>query len=93
MSEKTVRVRIEGRVQGVGFRDWTAREAALRGLRGWVRNRSDGSVEAIFAGSAAAVDDMVEACRRGPRLAHVAAIRATSEADDGGAGFRQLPTV
>ncbi len=90
---KCVRVRIEGKVQGVWFRAWTAEEAAARGLRGWVRNRRDGSVEAQFAGPAEKVDDMVAACRRGPPLARVDGIIAAPVEDDGAPGFRGLPTV
>ena len=61
-----VHILIEGRVQGVGFRAWVAQQATARGLGGWVRNRRTGAVEAIICGDAAAVDAMVEACRRGP---------------------------
>ncbi|MGD1035767.1 MAG: acylphosphatase [Roseiarcus sp.] len=64
---RTVRVIVSGRVQGVGFRYWVERQAAIRGLSGWVRNRPDGSVEALFSGEAMAVDAMTEACRSGPR--------------------------
>ncbi len=70
--ENTIRVVIEGRVQGVGFRDWTRRQARARGLKGFVRNRADGSVEAVFRGEEYAVNDMIELCREGPRLAAVA---------------------
>jgi len=63
---KAVRVSISGLVQGVGYRAWTEREAVLRNLSGWVRNRRDGSVEAVFAGEDHVVDDMVAACRTGP---------------------------
>jgi acylphosphatase len=68
---KAVRVRITGRVQGVGYRAWTVDEARQRELSGWVRNLADGDVEAVFSGPATVVDDMVEACRRGPSLARV----------------------
>jgi acylphosphatase len=74
MSERAVHVRISGRVQGVGFRDWTARQADGLGLCGWVRNMPDGRVEAVFSGSGAAVDAMLEACRTGPRMADVTSI-------------------
>ncbi|HEV7480483.1 MAG TPA: acylphosphatase [Roseiarcus sp.] len=57
---------IRGRVQGVGYRAWTQYTALDRGLDGWVRNRRDGSVEAVFAGAPEAVAAMIEACRRGP---------------------------
>ena len=69
MPEKAVRVVIEGRVQGVWFRGWTAEEARRLNIRGWVRNRRDGAVEAVFAGAAADVDEMVAACRQGPPMA------------------------
>ena len=70
-----VHVLIEGRVQGVGFRAWVEREAKSRGLAGWVRNRHDGSVEAVFSGESSAVRAMVEACGKGPRLAAVSAVK------------------
>ena len=68
---KAVHAVISGRVQGVWFRAWTEGEALDRGLDGWVRNRRDGSVEAVFAGPAAQVEAMLEACRQGPPLAVV----------------------
>ncbi len=68
------RVVIRGRVQGVGFRAWTEVTALECGLEGWVRNRRDGSVEALFAGSAAAVAAMIEHCRCGPPGARVDAV-------------------
>ena len=65
---------IRGRVQGIGYRAWTEYTALERGVQGWVRNRSDGSVEALFAGSAEVVAAMIEACRQGPPGARVNAI-------------------
>jgi acylphosphatase len=62
---------IRGRVQRVGFRAWTEYRALERGLEGWVRNRRDGTVEAVFAGPPQAVAAMIGACRRGPPGAHV----------------------
>jgi acylphosphatase len=62
---------IRGRVQRVGYRAWAEHTALQRGLEGWVRNRSDGTVEAVFAGPAAVVEGMIEACRRGPPGAQV----------------------
>lgn len=81
MSEprKQVRVRIEGRVQGVGFRAWLQREAAGLGLEGFVRNRRDGGVEAVLAGPLAQVDRMVERCRTGPRSAAVQFVKVLDE--------------
>jgi acylphosphatase len=86
-------LRITGVVQGVGFRFWTQREAERRNLRGWVRNRHDGSVEALVIGPVRVVEDMVEACRRGPRSAEVDAVDVTPTADDGSAGFEQRVTA
>jgi len=57
---------VHGRVQGVGFRAFVEVEALTRGLEGWVRNRRDGSVEAVFSGEETVVAEMIEACRRGP---------------------------
>lgn len=72
MSERVIRrVIIHGRVQGVGFRDWTRHVARGRGIEGWVRNRNEGSVEAVFAGTHEAVSGMVAACRKGPAGAKV----------------------
>ncbi len=89
---RAVRVRIQGRVQGVWFRGWMAREARERGLGGWVRNRFDGTVEALFAGPAAAVEDMVEACWTGPPAAMVTDVATHPAEDPGEAGFRFLPS-
>jgi acylphosphatase len=93
MSSIAVRLRIEGRVQGVAFRAWTVDEARRRDLRGWVRNRRDGSVEALLIGEAGAVEDMIAACRQGPRLAAVERVAREEAVDDGSAEFRQLPTA
>jgi acylphosphatase len=68
---RRVRLTIHGRVHGVGFRAFVEREAAQRGLEGWVRNRRDGSVETLIAGDKRVVADMIEACRRGPASARV----------------------
>ena len=85
---KAVKATITGRVQGVGFRYWTLREAEARGLDGWVRNRADGAVEAVFAGEEARVDDMLAACLRGPSFSKVAAVEVASLAEDQAAGFK-----
>jgi acylphosphatase len=90
--EKTLRLNITGRVQGVGYRLWATRTAAGLALRGWVRNRLDGSVEALLTGAPDAVDAMVEACRRGPRAARVTEVAVTQCEDDGSADFAALPT-
>ena len=74
MSASLRQVVIRGRVQGVGYRAWVEHQATARNLEGWVRNRRDGSVEALFAGPADAVADMIAQCRRGPSLASVEAV-------------------
>lgn len=90
----TVRVVISGRVQGVWYRGWTVREASAAGLDGWVRNRSDGTVEAVFSGPAGQVDAMIEACRKGPPAAQVSGIESFDDADPPGqSGFQQRPTL
>jgi len=68
------RLSISGRVQGVGYRDWAAATGQRLGLTGWVRNRTDGSVEALVVGDDEAVGKMIEACRRGPLSARVDAV-------------------
>ena len=70
-----IEVAIQGDVQGVGYRVWVEQQARARHLEGWVRNRRDGSVEALFAGPADAVADMIAQCRRGPPLARVEKIQ------------------
>ncbi len=70
-AEQIRHVVIRGRVQGVGYRAWAEYTALDHGLAGWVRNRRDGGVEAVFAGPTAAVDAMIDACRRGPPGARV----------------------
>jgi acylphosphatase len=90
---------VRGRVQGVGFRAWTEVAALERGLEGWVRNRRDGSVEAVFAGEGAAVEAMLSACWRGPPGARVDALEeqhANASALDqcrSGERFSVLPTL
>jgi acylphosphatase len=69
-----VQVMVRGRVQGVGYRAWVEDQATMNGLAGWVRNRSDGSVEAVFAGPAQDVAEMVAACRKGPPASRVDAV-------------------
>jgi acylphosphatase len=81
MPRVAVRLVIRGRVQGVGYRWWTRGQARRLRLTGWVRNRSDGAVELLAAGSAGAVEQLVEACRRGPSAAQVTSVERF-EADD-----------
>jgi acylphosphatase len=74
MSDAIRQVTIRGRVQGVGYRYWLEQQARARGLEGWVRNRRDGSVEALFAGPPDVVSGMIASCRRGPSSARVDAV-------------------
>ena len=90
---RSVRVRIEGGVQGVGYRYWTERVAGELGLTGWVRNRRDGSVEALFCGRADDVAQMLERCKDGPRSAHVTAVAVVEEGGDAPEAFDVLPTA
>jgi acylphosphatase len=78
---------IRGRVQGVSFRAWTARQAESHGVDGWIRNREDGGVEAILAGDVDAVQQIVEACRVGPNHAVVTDVIELPAREDPGAGF------
>lgn len=89
----TVRLNIAGWVQGVGYRAWAARLATELGLRGWVRNRTDGTVEMLITGGNDAIAAMIEAARQGPRAAHVSAIEVTDDEDDGSIGFGARPTA
>lgn len=89
---KLVHARIEGRVQGVGFRDWAARTAEVLGLSGWVRNRRDGTVEAMFGGPEAEVNEMLARCGSGPPLAEVIRVVTRAAAGDLPAGFEVRPT-
>jgi acylphosphatase len=82
MSGTIRHVTIRGRVQGVGYRAWVEHEARLRSLEGWVRNRRDGSVEALFAGSEDVVADMVASCWRGPMSARVGDVSEESASAD-----------
>jgi acylphosphatase len=77
-----VHVVIRGRVQGVGYRAWVEDQATLNGLEGWVRNRQDNSVEAVFAGPAQDVAEMVALCRKGPPAARVDAVTETPAGAD-----------
>jgi acylphosphatase len=75
-------VTVRGRVQGVGYRAFVEHAALKRGIEGWVRNRRDGSVEALFAGVPDAVAAMIEACRRGPFAARVDALDQREGSED-----------
>ena len=99
MSDAIRHVTIRGRVQGVGYRYFVEREARSRDLEGWVRNRRDGSVEAVFSGSAEAVTAMIAVCRRGPSSARVEALQDEAANPDmlnlreAGERFSVLPTI
>ena len=99
MSGAIWQVTIRGRVQGVGYRAWVEYQARGHGLEGWVRNRREGSVEALFAGPSAVVADMVSSCRRGPASARVVAVEEEATSPDAlglrhaGERFSVLPTI
>jgi acylphosphatase len=92
-----VRIVVHGRVQGVWYRGWTVDQARARGLTGWVRNRRDGTVEALLIGLNSVVRDMIDACRSGPVAARVIGIEeyavSRDDVSDGALhGFEQWPT-
>ena len=99
MTGAILQVAIRGRVQGVGYRAWVEHQARTCGLEGWVRNRRDGSVEALFAGPAETVAHMVALCRRGPPAARVDTLTNEPAGPDSlnlrhaGEGFSVLPTI
>jgi acylphosphatase len=99
MSGAICQVTIRGRVQGVGYRAFVEHQAMARRLEGWVRNRRDGSVEALLAGPADVVSDMVALCRRGPASARVEAVEEEAANPDAlnlrraGERFSVLPTI
>jgi acylphosphatase len=82
------RVVVHGFVQGVGFRYAVERAARTRRVAGWVRNRPDGTVEAVFEGVSEDVEALVDFCRRGPRGAEVERVDVTAESAEGLTGFR-----
>ena len=99
MSGAIRQVMIIGRVQGVGYRAWVDHQARNHNLEGWVRNRRDGSVEALFAGPPVLVSEMVARCRHGPSSARVDAVQDEAAGPDAlnlrrpGERFSVLPTV
>ncbi|KAL6998204.1 acylphosphatase [Sarracenia purpurea var. burkii] len=92
-NKKTVRVVVKGKVQGVFYRNWTVENATELGLKGWVRNRRDGSVEALLSGSADKVQEMEQRCRRGPPDAMVTGLELFPCSDDPGTRFERRSTV
>jgi acylphosphatase len=99
VSDSIRHVTVKGRVQGVGYRYFVEQEARSRDLEGWVRNRRDGSVEAVFAGAETSVTAMIVACRRGPSSAQVEALQDEAGNPDmlklrePGARFSVLSTI
>ncbi len=87
------RLIIAGRVQGVGFRHWLIREATRLGVSGWVRNRRDGTIEALVDGDTASVEELLRLCRRGPMLAEVREIVEDLAEPWPEPGFGRLPTA
>ena len=90
---RTLRIRLTGRVQGVSFRDWMQSEARSLRLTGWVRNRRDGSVEAVISGDPPLVDDMLARCRQGPPAARVSDLAIVAEESGTFADFEVRPTA
>ena len=90
---KKVQLVIEGRVQGVGFRAWTAANARKRGLKGFVRNRKDGTVEAHFSGPSDVVEQMVAACWDGPMVSRVTNVTVRPSQQEMGEGFTSEATI
>lgn len=84
---------IKGRVQGVFYRNWTVDNATELGLKGWVRNKRDGSVEALFSGCPEKVQEMEQRCRRGPPDAVVTGLEVFPSTDDPGTKFERKTTV
>lgn len=87
---KTIRAVISGRVQGVSYRAWTRKRAFHHGVAGWVRNRPDRTVEALFSGPDASVDALLAECRRGPLMARVDDIAVSAAEPFAGEGFEIL---
>ena len=87
------RIRVTGRVQGVFFRNWTISEAQSLGIRGWVRNRADHSVEILAFGDSTAIEALVARCRRGPPAAQVERVDVEPEEGEPPEGFARAPTV
>lgn len=90
---QTLHALITGRVQGVWYRAWTVERATRLGLSGWVRNRADGSVEAVFSGPSARVLEMLQKCRKGPLAARVDDIVTTPSSETVEPGFHKRPTA
>jgi acylphosphatase len=92
MTTRSVHIRITGRVQGVGYRAWLEGEAVARELSGWVRNRHDGSVEALVSGDAEEVGNFIARLSEGPPAARVSDVTVAEHDGIIGPGFDVLPT-
>ena len=92
MSETRKKLRIHGQVQGVFYRAWSRETAQALGVRGWVRNRLDGTVEMLVQGEEEAVRRMVERCRQGPPAAQVDRIDIEESEEEAPGGFEKRPT-
>jgi len=84
---------ISGRVQGVGYRAWMSATARQMGVHGWVRNRTDGTVEACISGTKAQISELIAACHQGPPAANVVSIEISEQPPGVAPGFLSLPTV
>ena len=92
-NKRTVHIRVEGRVQGVGYRAFVEMRAVELGLSGWVRNRRDGSVEAVLQGTPEAVEAVLDACRAGPPASRVTRVDIIGEGVGAFDGFEVRPTA
>ena len=90
---RTVHVVVSGHVQGVWYRGWTVESARALDLRGWVRNRRDGTVEAVFGGPEPAIEIMLTRCHSGPPAARIDSVTAVAWDGETGPGFHQLPSI
>ena len=93
MARSAMRLSISGRVQGVGYRWWAMNKAKALGVEGWVRNRRDGSVEALALGSPGALNAFATACAAGPQGVGVSQVKRLPAQDDGSLGFTEKPTL
>ncbi|MGO1121146.1 acylphosphatase [Rhodovibrionaceae bacterium A322] len=93
MAQRTANVVISGKVQNVWYRAWTVKTAQSHGLSGWVRNRSDGTVEAVFCGEESAVEMMLQDCQDGPPAARVTELEVSDWSEPVDSGFSEKPTL
>lgn len=92
-ARRSVHLLVSGRVQGVWYRGWMLEQARALNLDGWVRNRTDGTVEAVVSGPDEAVAQIIGTCRAGPAAARVDGIEIGERAEIPEPGFRQRPTA